>query len=245
MSFKKFLSKRKIYYFFYVHLLFISGLFLLDLSVSGLVISFLCYILVLSPIASLITHLKFNHGYIQFKSSILEWVGLLFMCAYSYFKFTDVKSYHVYHHQQWRTLYDPTAAEIAQGKIKYYLGLTDPCAVPTVEITNNSKINFVNQNFYLIKLSIFLVVILLFGMNVFFYSIIAQQFYFYVLGKIHDVMFHSNIDAVDKPWLFPIYFNDSWHIKHHADYSKLDSWQWPWINLHYWYYKLFFIQDKK
>ena len=238
------LLKRKVYNFFYVHLLFVSGLLLLDITATGLTISLLCHVLILSPLSSLIIHLKFNHSYIQFKNSILEWLGLCLVCVYSFWKFTDIKSYHVHHHQSWKTLHDPTASEIAQGKIKYYLGLTDPCTIPKFDATHNPKINFINQNFYLTKISIYLIVILLFGITAFFYSIIAQQFYFYVLNKIHDIMFHSTVDAVDKPWLFPIYFNDSWHVRHHANYLNLDSWQWPWINVHYWYYKLFFTQDK-
>ena len=243
---KHIFSKRKFQYFLFVHFLFVVGLLMLDITVAGLLLSLLLHILVVAPISTLITHLKFNHNYIKFKNSIFEWAGLAFMCTYSFFKFTDVKSYHVCHHQYWLTPSDPTASEIAQGKIKYYLGLTEPCTVPKFEAMPDSKINFASQNFYLIKLSIYLIIILLFGINAFFYSIIAQQFYFYALtGKLHDMAFHSNLDAVDKPWLFPLYFNDSWHVEHHREYAKLNSWHWPCINVHYWFYKLFFKQDTK
>jgi hypothetical protein len=233
-------SKKKINYFLYTHVLLILGVLFLDLSWSAMLISLLAHVMVLSPILALTVHYRFNHNYIEFKNSTLEWLGLLLIAVYSFWKFTDVKSYHVYHHQKWLSSEDPTGSEIGQGKIKYYLGMTDPKSIPVIESAHDPKVDWINRHFYLIKFVVYVTIIVLLGINAFFYMIILQQFYFYVFEKMHDLLFHWSVTARDKPWLFPLYFNSSWHIEHHKNYREPDQWHWPLINTHYWFYKLLF-----
>lgn len=232
--------KRKLLYFLYVHVGFGLGLIFLDLSLTGLVLSLLFHIMILSPIMALIVHYRFNHGYIEFKNSAIEWISLILIAVYSFWKFTDIKSYHVYHHRTWLTDKDPTGSEIHQGMVRYYVGATDPKAIPKLKQVHDDKVDCINQYFYLIKFVVYVTIIVLFGINVFFYTVILQQFYFYVFEKIHDLAFHWSTTAKDKPWLFPLYFNSSWHIEHHAGYQQPDVWHWPYINMHYWFYRLFF-----
>lgn len=233
-------SKKKFYHFFYTHSLLILGLLFLDLSWSAVLISLFLHVLILSPLMTTIVHYRFNHGYMEFKNSVLEWLSLILIIVYSFWKFTDVKSYHIYHHRKWLTDQDPTGSEINQGVFRYYVGATDPRAIPSLEQVHDSKVDQINQYFYLIKFVVYVTIIALFGINVFFYTIILQQFYFYVFEKIHDLAFHWSNSSKDKPWLFPLYFNNSWHIEHHAGYQQPDVWHWPYVNMHYWLYRLFF-----
>ena len=239
---KQLLHKKKFQHFLYVHVLFVAGLLGLDISVKALLISLIFHVLILSPFMTLVTHLKFNHDQVTLKNSFLEWLSLIMMCVYSFWPFRDVKSYHIQHHKTWLTAKDPTASEIAQGPIRYYVGITEPCAITPVNSLPDSRVKFVNDNFYFIKFSVYFFLASIFGFTMFFYMIIAQQFFFYVTEKIHDMAFHSSPNARDKPWLFPLYFNNSWHITHHKDYNRLEAWHCPWINPQYWLFRLFFKQ---
>ena len=225
----------------YVHILFLSGLVLLDVSWADLAYSFLFFILIVSPISAVILHNKFKHEYVEFSNSIAEWFGLLYICIYSFWKSDDFKSYHILHHKAWLTDNDPTAVEIRQGKLRYYVGLTDPCPIPKVHTNETWKVDFMNHHFWTIKGLAYLSIVLLFGLKIFYLTVIVQQLYNYVHAKIHDMVFHSSDHlgpAKDVPWLFPFYFNSAWHIDHHSNYSKAEDWRLPWINAQYLFTRL-------
>lgn len=239
------LRKRKIQHFLYVHLLFLIGLVGLNISVVELTWSLAAFIVVVNPLSAVITHNKFKHEYVAFRNGVAEWFSLAYICVYSFWNSSDFKSYHILHHRAWLTNSDPTAVEIQQGKLRYYVGLTNPCAVPTIATKESDRVLWMNQHFWLIKIALYAGVILIFGTKVFFLSVIAQQFYQYVFSKIHDLAFHSN-DHIgpsrDLPWLFPIYFNSAWHIDHHRDYDKQELWRWPLVNPQYWFTKLLVVE---
>jgi hypothetical protein len=182
---------------------------------------------------AVINHVYFNHHYTSFRNVITEWFALSVMIVFNFWRFRDVKSYHIFHHSQWPTLSDPTAGEIAQGKFRYYVGLTDPVAIPLVSTKESSSFDFASRHYYSLKAFSLLMILVLFGFSGVFYGILMVYFYTYVLAKIHDMLFHSSLNEQDKVWLFPIYFNDAWHIEHHSDY-KQQYWHWRYINPQYW-----------
>ena len=231
---------QKFRHFLYVHTIFLLGLMVFAPSWPTVLQDFLVYVLIIQPIGSNILHQYFNHNYVVFKNDLAEWAALLFLTTYSFWRLTDMKSYHVQHHTKWLTDHDPTATEIAQGKIRYYLGLTVPTAIPRVQVQENAKVNWINKHFLKIKLSIYLTVMMLFGIETLWHFVLAQQVFSYGLAKLHDISFHSSTAAGDKPWLFPVYFNDAWHIEHHKDFALPSNWHYRWINLQYWYSRLFF-----
>lgn len=233
-------SKRKFHHFLYTHIIFFLGILILNISWIEFLYSVVFFLTVVSPFIAIIAHLKFNHNYIEFRSGLLEWAGLLFMTTYSFWKFENLKSYHILHHTKWNTNDDPTWREIQQGKLIYYIGLVHPTAIPLIPTKENNKIQFVNQHFYPLKLFIYGLIALLFGIKVLFLFVLSQQFYYYVSSKSHEMLFHSSKQARDLPLLFPIFFNNAFHVEHHREYNKLDPWHWPAFNLQYWYYKLFF-----
>jgi hypothetical protein len=200
----------------------------------------LVYVLVIQPIGSNILHQYFNHNYVVFRNDTAEWAALLFLTTYSFWRPTDLKSYHVRHHTKWTTDLDPTASEIAQGKIRYYLGITKPNAIPQIAVQENAKLEWINKNFLKVKLAIYLVIAWLLGFETVWHLVLAQQFFGYALAKIHDITFHSSVSAQDRPWLFPLYYNDAWHIEHHKEFSSPAPWHYRYINLQYWYSRLLF-----
>jgi len=230
----------KLKHFAYTHVLFVLGLLLIQPDLITLLQDFLVFLLVIQPVGSLIIHQHFNHNYIEFKNEFFEWCAILFLTTFGFWKFSDLKSYHICHHTCWLTDQDPTAREIAQGKLRYYVGLTQPTAIPKVPVQENAKVTWANANFYTVKIIAYLMVAGVFGIESLWHFVFAQQFFAYVMAKIHDISFHSHADADDRPWLFPLYFNDAWHIEHHKDFVKQSNWHWPWANLQYWYSKILF-----
>ena len=239
-SIKDTLFKKKFQHFLYTHVLFLAGMIWFDIILSEFLLSLLYFIVVVAPFFAVIAHLKFNHNYIDFKNSFNEWCGLVFMTVYSFWKFKDLKSYHILHHKNYNTDQDPTYSEIQQGRINYYIGLVDPTAIPTVKVVESQKIAFINTYFYAIKISIYFAIALIFSFKALFLFVFAQQFYYYVYSKCHEILFHGSLQARDLPIFFPIFFNNAWHVEHHTKYDELDPWHWPFVNLHFWYYKLFF-----
>lgn len=240
---KYLLRKLKFTHFLYCHLLMALGLLAYGLEIE-LLWSFILTALVLFPLGSLVVHQHFNHNYSQFRNSAAEWFSLLLLIAYSYWPLREMKSYHISHHQRWLQPTDPTASEIAQGKWLYYLGLTVPQQFDKFEAEITASFALAARYFFRIKLAIYFVLAMLIGVKGLFYVIVVPQFFMYILAKVHDMIFHSNPAAKDAPWLFPLYFNDCWHIQHHRDYSESQQWHWPWVNLHFWYHKLLFVDSK-
>lgn len=234
------ISKKKIQHFLYVHVAFLLGLLLADISIFNFLVSTLFFLCFLAPLFSVMVHNKFNHNYIDFKHPAIEWAGLWLMVIYSFWKFQDLKNYHIFHHQQWLTPNDPTATEIRQGWLKYYVGCTDPCNIPVTNAQENYRVQFMNRYFYLIKFISYALILLAVGFTGFWFIVLLMQFYFFVYFKIHDIIFHNNDLANDKPYLFLIYFTDSWHITHHSNYHQIDQWRYPVINPQFWMYKLLF-----
>ena len=243
-SLKKLLSKKKIQHFIYIHLLFVAGLIFLDITLTNLLWSLAGFILIVYPLNTVIVHTKFKHDYVEFRNKFTEAIGLLFICMYSHFKPADFKSYHIQHHKRWLTYQDPTAAEIQQGWLKYYVGLTEPCAIEKVVTRDTNGIKFLNQYFWISKFVIYAIIVLCLGVDTLFLSVIAQQFYYYAIGKVHDIAFHGQDLTAgpgrNLPWTFPIWFNNAWHAEHHADYSKQEPWHWHWINPQFWFHSLLF-----
>lgn len=233
-------KKQKFRHFLYVHTLFISGLIYFDIGLKSLIIDLLIFFIIVQPLATNIIHQHFNHRYVEFKNSFIEYLSLIFLVMLVYWKFTDLKSYHVHHHSKWLTDRDPTATEVKQGILKYYIGLTNPSAIPFANVVENSKFEFVTRYFFQLKFVIYLLIVLIFGLETLFHIVIVQQFFAYVFSKIHDITFHYSDDAKDLPWLFPLYFNDAWHIEHHKDFSKANTWHYRYINVHYWYNRILF-----
>ena len=236
----KLFSQWKFRHFLYVHLTFLLGLVVFEPNWITLLGDFLVFVLIIQPIGSNILHQYFNHNYVVFKNDTVEWAALLFLTTYSFWRPTDLKSYHVCHHTQWLTDKDPTATEIAQGKIRYYLGLTAPSAIPQITAKENPKLTWINRHFLVVKLAIYLAVVVLFGFEALWHLVLAQQFFAYGLAKSHDMLFHSSTASQDKPWLFPLYYNDAWHIEHHKEFTDPTPWHWRSINLQYWYARLLF-----
>jgi hypothetical protein len=232
----------KLKHFAYTHILFILGLISFHPGTVSIFNDFLIFLLIIQPVGSLIIHQHFNHNYLGFKNEFIEWFAILFLTTFGFWKFKDLKSYHICHHTTWLSDKDPTASEIAQGKLRYYLGITKPTAIPQIQTQENAKITWANENFYIIKGLMYVLIWSLFGIETLWHMVFAQQFFGYVMAKVHDICFHSNSTVKDKPWLFPIYFNDAWHIEHHKEFESQSPWHWSWINLQYWYSKILFKQ---
>ena len=240
---KYLLRKLKFTHFLYCHVFVAVGLSYYGIDLA-LLLDFLTTILVLFPLGSIIVHQHFNHSYSQFKNKFTEWFSLLLLITYSFWPLREMKSYHISHHRRWLKSTDPTASEIAQGKWLYYLGLTTPQQFDKVDVAIAPAFDFAAKYFFRIKLVIYFVLVLLFGIKGLFHIVIVPQFLMYVLTKAHDLVFHSSPDAQDCAWLFPVYFNDSWHIEHHVEYDQAQHWHWPYFNLHFWYHNLLFSSDK-
>lgn len=236
------LKKKKIQHFLYVHLLFFCGIVALNISFNELLFALFLNILIVSPVSSVITHSKLKHDYYNFKNDFFEWLALIYICVFSFWKIEDSKSYHIQHHKAWLTDKDPTGSEIAQGKVNYYIGTTVPCAIEKMQTKDNEKIKFINKYFYHIKI-LFYILFLFVSIKLFFLIIVAQQFYGFVLYKLHDIIFHQydyENQYSNKPWLFFLYWNDAWHIDHHVDYTKPEKFYFKWANPHYYISKIFF-----
>ena len=123
-------QKKKFQQFLYVHTLLAVGLIFLTPTPLEILISLAFYLLILQPIYSVIHHLKYSHNYIEFRNPLIEWSMIIILTIYNFFKFSESKNYHIYHHQTWLTDRDPTAMEVRQGKLKYYLGITEPTNIP-------------------------------------------------------------------------------------------------------------------
>jgi len=230
-------SHRKFQNFFILHVSVILGMFFVPLD-RWYFYDILIFSLLTWPMLSLILHSYFNHNYVTFRNRFIEVVCLMYISLISYWNFADMKSYHVAHHKYWPTMDDPTAQEIRQGFLKFYIGLTKPCRIEYVKTKPNPIVDFFNQHFYLIKFILISIFVLL-SWKMFFHFIVVQQLLFFIASKVIDGLFHINDDEPDKPWLFPIYWNDSWHTEHHTVYDK-EVWHWKWINIQYYYSKLLF-----
>jgi fatty-acid desaturase len=158
----------------------------------------------------------------------------------NYWKFTDVKSYHITHHKLWLGDKDPTAKEVRQGFWKYYIGVTDPTPIQSINAKNDPLVDWFNQHFYTVKIGCLTVLLLLLGWKVFVHLVIIQQFLVYFSLKIQDLVYHSKDSAKDHSWLYLIYGPDAWHIEHHSNYEKMITWRYKYVDAQYLLTKLFF-----
>lgn len=232
--------KKKFQNFVSVHVLFLAGLLVLDPTWSAMAWSLVVTILIILPLQTLIYHHRFNHDYIDFRHPVLEWLGLWFLVVYHYWRFDDARSYHVMHHRHYGTDQDPTAREIQQGRWRFYVGLTDPTAIPRVEYQAGAVTAWFNRYFWTVKTVTYVTLIVVLGLQGFWLAVLLPQFYLYVLMKLHEYVFHSVDRPRNLPWLFPVFFNDAWHIRHHEDDREQDPWRWPWINPQWYFYRCFF-----
>jgi hypothetical protein len=232
------LSKKKFQHFCITHILLLIGIVTVPFN-NWYLYDLLIFMLFTCPINSIIQHLYFNHNYIDFKNKIFKIFWLLYIVLFNHWKFTDVKSYHISHHKNWLTSLDPTSSELQQGFLKYYVGITQPIKIDFVSNKKDNVIDFLNNYFYIIKIFLIIALVIFFGWTLFFHLILIQQFLWLLAGRIHDYLFHKNNELSDKPWLFPIFWSDSWHIEHHKTYEK-NIWHWKYINIQYYYCKLFF-----
>ena len=217
-------SKKKFQHFVYSHVLLIIGILLVPFDHYYLY-DLLIFALITWPLISLVQHSYFNHSYVTFKHKFVKWVMLGYLTIYSFWRFSDMKSYHITHHESWLTDQDPTAREVRQGWFKYYVGLTDPTPIREAIAEHDPDLDRFNNNFYLIKTVVSLLIILLLGIKWFIHLFLIQQFMMYFFSKLHDTVFHYKDTAENKPWLYFIYGADSWHIDHHRDFSK-PKWSW-------------------
>jgi len=218
-------NRQKFRYFFFSHLLLIIGIVLVPFN-EWYLYDLLIFSTVTWPLISLTQHSYFHHAYLKFRNPVFKWILLCHMTIYSYWKFNDIRSYHVTHHELWLTDKDPTAQEIRQGWVKYYFGLTDPVPIRNLTVSKKDKdLEFINSNFYLIKFVVLSLLLIILGIEWFVHLFLVQQFLMYFFYKFHDIVFHSTDKAKDKPWLYPIFGSDSFHIKHHKNFNK-SFWMW-------------------
>ena len=231
-------SKKKIQYFVYTHLLLLIGVLTVPVNV-WYAYDILIFILVTWPIFSLTVHVDANHNYIEVKNKAIKIALILYMIANNFWKFSDAKSYHIAHHKHWLTDNDPTANEVRQGFMLYYLGLTNPTPIATVNSTEDPLINLANRYFYQIKILLTVVLLLFLGWDMFVHLVVVQIFLLFFFNKAIEIIYHHADSTKDHPWLFVIFGNDAWHISHHADYAE-QKWFWKPLNIQYLYYKILF-----
>lgn len=230
---------KKFQHFIFVHLCLLIGIVSVPID-SWYLYDLVIFRLVSYPMTSTILHLYFNHNYLTFRNTFTKVISLLYVTLTNFWKFTDVKSYHITHHRLWLSNQDPTAVEVRQGFWKYYIGITSPTPIQTIDAKNDPLVDWFNRYFYMIKLVMVLVLLLLLGWKVFVHLIIIQQFLVYFSLKIQDYTYHSDNSAVDKSWLYIIYGPDAWHIEHHSNYEKMIAWRYKYIDAQYLLTKLFF-----
>lgn len=238
ISIKTHLNKKKFQNFLFIHGLFLIGILTIPAD-NWYFYDILIFVLFTLPFNSVMQHMFLNHGYIEFKNTIVKTIAFVYLILNNFWKFADAKSYHITHHKLWLDADDPTSKEIHQGLIKYYVGITDPVAIPKIDTKEDQLVTFINRYFYLIKFLLVVAAVAVFGWKIFVHLVIVQQLLLYIVSKIHDVIFHHSTHTKDCPWLFPLYSNDAWHIEHHTEYESM-AWHWKPVNVQYFYYKLLF-----
>ena len=212
-------SKKKFQHFIYTHILLIIGILLVPFDYYYLY-DFVIFALITWPLISLVQHTYFNHSYVTFKNRFVKLMMLSYLTFYSFWRFSDMKSYHITHHESWLTDKDPTAREVRQGWFKYYVGLTDPTSINEIIPEQDPDLDLFNRNFYTVKIAMSLVIVFVLGIKWFVHLFLIQQFMMYFFSKLHDTVFHYKDTAGNKPWLYFLYGADSWHIDHHRDFSR-------------------------
>ena len=242
-SLRLYWSYKKFQHFTFVHICLIIGILTVPVDIWYLY-DLLIFRFVTFPMTSTMGHLYFNHNYIIFRNSIAKIIGLTYITLTNFWKFTDVKSYHITHHKSWLSDKDPTAIEVRQGICKHYIGITNPTPIQLVNTKQDNILVWFNSYFFIIKIVGILALILLLGWKLFVHLIIIQQFLMYFSLKAQDQIYHSDNFAKDQPWLFVIYGSDAWHIEHHHNYEKMITWRFKYIDPQYLLTKLFFKQHQ-
>jgi fatty-acid desaturase len=234
---KTYWTYKKFQHFTFTHLFLIIGVLTIPVDIWYLY-DLLIFRLISYPVSSVILHMYFNHNYVIFRNAFFKAISLAYVTLNSFWKFTDVKSYHIMHHKYWLTEQDPTSKEIQQGYWKYYIGVTSPTAIHLIDFKNDSMVNWFNRYFYAIKIALTLILILLLGWKLFVHLVIIQQFLVYLSLKAQDCVFHSNNNAKDSSWLYIVYGPDAWHIDHHTNYEQIIKWRFKYTDPQYLFAKL-------
>lgn len=239
MSYLKFLlSKRKFQHFLLTQISLLIGILTVPLDIQY-VYDIVILVLFTNPIYSVVQHLYFSHNYYQFRYGIIKKILVFYILLNSFWRFADLKSYHIMHHMNWLTDKDPTASEVRQGSFRYFLGLTQPSELSYKVSESDSFVTEVNRNFYLYKFIITALFLMIFGWYWYVHLVIIQQWLAYLAAKAHDILFHHHDDAKDKPWLFWLYGNEAFHIEHHKNFQNT-VWHYRVFNIQYWYHKILY-----
>lgn len=203
---------------------FIIGILLFQqwaMLAQGLLIGFICWIFL-----DFARHEYIEHDYLIPKNTIVKYFVDIFMFYLSpplYHDRYGVVEIHFNHHRYWNTnkdnLSNRVKTEFIPGLVDYDLGfLKQPDLKSLNKLSSEYKIGFLFRYFVEIKVLVLAVLTLIFGpAAVFYYTLIPIT----IVGFLqlqHD-FYLDRFGETDHPWLWPITFNQAWHLEHHKTYK--------------------------
>lgn len=212
--------KYKFRHFVFVHALLLIGLLSIPFNPAHYLYDLLIFITVTWPVYAMNTHVFVAHQWCTYRNRIFKLLMLCYLNINTFWRFQDMRCYHIQHHATWGSKDDPTGNEVRQGWLKYYMGVTEPVTIKKYKVKYDEDTEFFARNLWTIKIILFLTIWLVFGWTIFVHLCLIQPWLMYLALKLHDILFNHSMDAKDKPWLYPIYGDDAWHITHHKDYSQ-------------------------
>lgn len=196
----------------------------LHLFIWSLIISYFAWLFM-----EVVKHEYLEHRYIVPRSKTIKYLvdwWLYFYNADTYADKNAVINLHMEHHVFWKTDRDQFSKNIEKGMIYslWNFNIFNSPAKDTMEKIAKEYSTVSNLFVYLneIKLAIFLLFALVFGIEYFFYLMFMPLFLRIVFEGQHD-WYLINFGERNYWFLYPLALNQSWHLDHHLNYKKIPA----------------------
>lgn len=228
-------------------ILIISGLSLFDykLLIPSLIFSWAVWL-----ISFLYIHDSCAHRYFFPKNKIIHnSLKLLIFIFYNWPSTHHYRDDHLKHHIFWKDPQrDPYELSLSKGKIRHLLGLADKSEYTFVNTTSLASETRLEKYQAKLLFSFYLLMIVGFGIKVFFYFYIIPRFMMILLPEVPHIIQHGFTKTADKEkdflWLLPILGTHGNHISHHTTNREIfgtKKYDWlKWINIHYYIFLLLY-----
>lgn len=206
------------------------------------------YIMIM-PLTQLIFHEYFSHLQIKPKNQLVTVICMWIFCVLGG-RFRQKFLYHQNHHQYWKQ----PELDLTQKKIKqngfwaYVFGVGHPVPHhftdqhhPLLEADELAK--FFNRHANLIQISTVVVAAFLLPLEIFAVVFLLYPWMLTLVFAYHDWRFHGpNSTAQDASLWFPLFANQTWHVRHHTDPHELyfGPGYFKWFNISWYFYKTCF-----
>lgn len=161
-------------------------------------------------------HEYMEHGYLTPKNKLTKYLVdsiIYFFVPSLYSEPATVVKCHNDHHRYWKTDKDEFNQRINNELIP---GLLDY----DLNLFGRPKDNENFKYFIEIKIATLLLLVLCFGLELVLFYLLIPTVVVSVLQFQHD-WYLMKFGEKDRPWLFPVAFNQAWHLTHHKTFKRM------------------------